>query len=520
MEHFSLIIALLFAAALLIGISQKMGIPYPIALVIGGATLGFIPIIPAFAFDPNLLLVIVLPPILYYASFGISFREFTKNWKEISSLALWLVLVTTLVIGLLFKWFFPEYPWALAFAFGAIVSPTDSITTTTILKRYAIGPRLSAVVEGESLVNDASALVLYKLALVALLAGTFSFASAGFEFIKISVGGTAVGLTLGFLIQPFSRKYLEPIVGVVISFTIPYITYILADYLHVSGVLAVVANGLIGSLNLAQHHSSLRRVLGFAVWDIFIILMNCFVFILIGLELRSILGVMPSEQVLIYTLYGLLLSLAIIALRLCWVYVTSAIFYRKAKGLPKRTFLEATIIGWSGMRGILSLTAALALPYTYSGGNPIEGRDLVIYLTFIVILVTLLVPSSTLSFLIRLMKLEYHEDHFTVHHARKRLFQLAFEKIESLNKGHQISEKEHSYLSTYFNLQRFTFEISSSSLKKMSHLESVRIKIFQAMRSELLTMWEKQAIDDRLFRQLEHELDIEEVHTSRAELKG
>lgn len=525
MDSFQTLIVLIFLAAILVGIAQKIHIPYHIVLIVGGTAISFIPGLKTISFDPNLILVVVLPPILYYAAFSISFREFKRNWREIFSLALGLVILTTLVIGIIFKWVFPQLPWALAFAFGAIISPPDSVAATTIMKRFAITPRLLAIIEGESLVNDASALVLYRLAVVALLSGTFSFNEASLEFFKTVSGGILVGFVLGFLMQNLSRRYLDPVVGLLFSFTIPYITYISADYLGVSGVLAVVVNGLIGSRILAKHHSALRRVLGFAFWDIFIILMNCFVFILIGLQLRRFVSVMTPKQMMLYTAYAFFFTLALIVIRLIWVYSRSGIAYLKALAHPKSSSLcpqilrEATIVGWSGMRGIVSLTAALALPYTFSNGTSIEGRDLVIFITFVVILLTLLLPSTTLTYLIRWMKMDHHVDHRGAHQARKRLVEIAEEKIGHLHGAEEITEREFNFLASYFNLQRYVFEISTSPLKKMSNLESARLKVFQAQRNELLAMWERQEIDDKLFRQLEHELDVEESHIARAELK-
>jgi Na+/H+ antiporter len=523
MESFQTLALLLFLAAICIGIAQKIHMPYPIALVLGGTAMGFIPGLQIISFDPNLILIIVLPPILYYAAFGISFREFTRNWKEIFSLALGLVILTTLIIGMIFKWLFPEFPWALAFAFGAIVSPPDSVATTTILKRFAISPRLLAILEGESLVNDASALVLYKLAVAALLSGIFSLSEASWAFLKIVPGGIALGFILGFLLQNLSRKLLDPVVGVVFSFTIPYVTYILVHNLGLSGVLAVVVSGLIGARVLAKHPSSLRRVLGYTCWDIFIILMNSFVFILIGLQLKRLTSVMTPKQMIVYTMYAFLITFALTLIRLLWVYSRSGFAYLKARRESKifspQILREATIVGWAGMRGIVSLTAALALPYTLPNGLPIEGRDEVIFITFVVILVTLLLPSSTLTYLIRFMKIDHHTDHNRAHQARKHLVEVAEKKISHLIVTEHITPKEFDFLTEYFSLQRYVFEISSSTLKKMSNLERARLKVFQAQRDALLVMWERQEIDDQLFRQLEHELDVEESHIARAELR-
>ncbi len=518
MATFQTLIILIFLATILVGLAQKLRIPYPIVLVVAGTAIGFIPGLPEVTINPSLLLVIVLPPILYYAAFSISFREFRRNWRVIFSLALGLVVLTTLLIGVMFKWLFPQWPWALAFAFGAIVSPPDSVAATTIMSRFAVRPRVLAIVEGESLVNDASALVLYKMAVVALLSGAFSLMEAGLEFVKVVSGGLIVGLVLGMVMQNLSRRYLKPVVGVLVSSTIPYITYLIADSIGVSGVLAVVVNGLIGSYILAKHHSSTRRILGYAFWDIFNILLNCFVFVMIGLQLKMFVSTMGSRQVFLYTLYGVFVTVALIAIRLVFVYARSGLSYMHARAHPEKRHLcpeilrGATIVGWSGMRGIVSLTAALALPY-------VSGREAVVFITFVVILLTLLLPSTTLSYLIRLMKIEQKDNHHEAHLARKRLVKVAEEKIRKLYDAEDINDKDFVFLSRYFNLQRFVFEMSHSHLKKISALEEARLLVFKVQRAELLRMWEKQEIDDQLFRQLEHELDVAESHIARAELK-
>jgi len=524
MVTFEILIVLIFLAAILVGVAQKIQIPYPIILVLGGIAIGFIPHLQVISFDPNLILIVVLPPILYYAAFSLSFREFKTHWREIFSLSLGLVILTTVLIGLLFKWIFPQFPWALAFAFGAIISPPDAVAATTILKRFSISPRVQAILEGESLVNDASALVLYRLAVAALLSGVFSFADASIEFVKIVAGGTLVGLVLGLGLQNFSRRFLEPVSGVLFSITMPYVTYITAQVLDVSGVLAVVVNGLIGARIVARHHVALRRVLGFAFWDIYVILINCFIFVLIGLHLREFVIKMNFTQVALYMVYAALITLALIIIRLLWVYSKSGIAYFKAFRNPKKSSLcpqilrEATIIGWSGMRGIVSLTAALALPFFTSDGSVIEGRDEVIFMTFVVILITLLLPSSTLAYLVRWMKIEHHVGHHEAHQARGRLAKVAEEKILHFHQSNNINEREFNFLKNYFSSQRFIFEMSNSHLKKMSNLELIRLKILQALRKELVGMWERQEIDDKLFRELEHELDVEESHIARAGL--
>lgn len=524
MESLQTIFILLFAAVLLVGIAQKIHIAYPIALVLGGAFIGFIPGLPAISFEPDLILLIVLPPILYYASFGISFRGFQKNWKDIFSLALGLVVFTTLVVGIIFKWMFPEFSWALAFAFGAIVSPPDAIATTTILKRFNINSHLVSLLEGESLINDASAIVLYKLSVTAILSGTFSLLEGGQRFIQVVFGGVVLGLVLGFLIQLFAKRYLQPVLGVVFSFTIPYISYILATLMGFSGVLTVVVNGLIGSRILLLHPSSLRRVLGYAAWDIFIILLNCFVFILIGLQLKAITSTMTLKQMTLYSGYAFLITFAMIVIRMVWVYARVGISYIRATNHSKsfkfntQTLHDAALIGWAGMRGIVSLAVAIALPLTSADGFPLEGRNEVIFITFIVIMITLLIPGLSLPLLISWLKIENSAKKCDEQKIRGQLIKIAKKKLRYFLDSKKITAKEYHVLRTYFISQHRILELSHTE-KKMHNSELVRIKVFQAQRKMLLEMWKRHEISDELLTHLEGELDIGEVHIARAELK-
>lgn len=520
MESFQTFILLMFAAAILVAIAQKIFIPYPLALVIGGIAIGFTPGLKPIALEPNLILPIVLPPMLYYAAFGISFKEFRHNFREILSLALGLVIFTTLVIGLLFKWIFPDFPWALAFTFGAIISPPDAIAATTILKRFSINSRLVAILEGESLVNDASALVLYKLTVAGLLSGIFSFSAASVDFVTMVLGGIIVGLFLGYVLQNFSRRYLEPTVGAVFSFTIPYLTYIIAGWLNVSEVLAVVTNGLYGSRLLIKHHSPLRRILGYASWDIFTILMNCFVFILIGIQLRILSKTMTMEQMALYSAYALIFTFALIAVRLLWVYTKNLISHLQVFKRTKSSLLsyqEATIISWSGMRGIVSLVAVLALPLTFHDGMPFVGRSEVIFITFVVILFTLLIPGFTLPWLIKRLNIKVQPEHIQLHKVRNYLMEVAQETIQYLHSVNQLSDEEFNFLHEYLHLQH---KLSSShGHKRSKNLELARSIVIQAKRTKLFELWDNLEISDQVLIQLEQELDLEESPMARAIIK-
>lgn len=524
MGTFETFVLLMFAAAILVGISQKIHVPYPIALILGGTAIGFAPDI-GIAFDPKSILVMVLPPVLYYSSFGISFREFKHNWGVILSLALGLVICSTIVVGLIFKLIFPDISWALAFAFGAIVSPPDAIAATTILKRFSINSRILTILEGESLINDASALVLYNLMVGAILSGTFSFGNATAEFILKVSGGICVGVAVGLVLQKFSRRYLEPVAGVVFSFTIPYLTYILAEFLGYSGVLAVVVCGLIGSQILLRHHSSLRRVLGFVSWDIFIILVNCFVFILIGLQLRSIISAKTINEMLIYTGYGLLFTFVLIGVRMAWVYSKCGYDYFKALYRPNAAHVcshilrESALIGWMGMRGIVSLVAVLALPYSLPDGSNLHGRDEVVFITFVVILSSLLIPGLSFKWLTHILRIQHQPEHNNILKIRKQLAKVAEDTIIEMHEKKTIGDKEKGFLLEYFRMQIRVLEVSTSAHKKLQNLETARSLVIKEQRKKLFEIWEKLEINDKLFSLLEHELDLEETNIARADLK-
>lgn len=525
MENIEIIFFLLLFSVCLVGFAQKIHIPYPLILILGGAAIGFIPGIHPIYFNPDFVLLIFLPPILYYSAFGISSREFQQNRISIFSLALGLVAFTTLIVGIIFKWLFPQYPWALAFAFGAIVSPPDAIAVTSILKRFAINPRMITLLEGESLINDASAIVIYKISITALLTGFLSFSEGISQFFYVAIGGILIGLICGIVMQTFSKFCLEPVLGVAFSFAIPYATYIAADMINVSGVLAVVVNGLIGARILHTHHSSLRRVLGYACWDVLTILVNCLVFILMGLQVKSIAKEMSFHQMLIYSGYALLITFAMVIIRFFWVYGRAVILYfnalqNKSAEPDRQIFPEAAIIGWSGMRGIVSLAVALSLPFAFSNGAPLEGRNDVIFISFMVILITLLIPGLTLPSLINWLNLPSINKDKNEKYIRNLLTKHTDKTISSLFESNHISQHEYRFLKSYFRSQHKVLEISHEDESGLSNLELARRKVIHSQRLKLMEIWKLKEIDDALLNHFENELDMLETHIARAHLNN
>src|SRR5215475_6432347 len=279
-----LLVGLFAAAVALSWAARSVGVPYPIALVLGGALLGFVPGLPPLPLDPNLILIVVLPPVLYQAALLTSWRDFRANIRAISLLAIGLVVATTVAVAATFKWLVPEAPWAAAFALGAIVSPPDAVAATAVLSRMNIPRRIVTLLEGESLVNDASGLVLYRFAVAAALSGTFDAGQAALSFVGVALGGVAAGVAFGWLVTVVLARLRDPTLSVIASFLAAWAAYIIGEALHVSGVLATVACGLV--MGWRQHTvlSAVTRTQARAVWNVIVFILESLIFILIGLS--------------------------------------------------------------------------------------------------------------------------------------------------------------------------------------------------------------------------------------------
>src|SRR5436190_14448381 len=398
------VLLFLLLCALALGwASRRFGLPYPIALVVGGGLLGFVPRLPQLDFDPQYLLVLVLPPILYQAALLTSWRDFKANLRPIGLLAIGLVIVTMLVVAATVRFLLPEMPWAVAFALGAIVSPPDAVAATAILSKLNMPRRIVTVLEGESLVNDASGLVLYKFAVAAALSGAFSLFDASVQFVLVAIGGIAIGMLLAGAFVVLHRFLGDPFIEVLVSLSIPYLAYVAAESEQVSGVLAVVAAGLLRGRYSPQMVSAEMRILARSVWNLLVFMLNSLIFILIGLQPSGIVARLEGFTGGELAAAALAVSMMAILVRFGWVYFAEYLPAWLGRPFGVRTTPplpgEAFIVSWCGMRGIVSLAAALALP------PDLEYREFLIFLTFVVILVTLVVQGLTLAPLIRRLKL-------------------------------------------------------------------------------------------------------------------
>jgi CPA1 family monovalent cation:H+ antiporter len=409
--HESLVLlALLVAGATLLVLAPITRIPYPILLVLGGLGIGFVPGAPHYQLRPEIVLVGFLPPLLYSGAFFTSLRDLRTNARAISLLAVGLVLATMLTVAAVAHYAIDGLSWPVCFVLGAIVAPTDAVAATAIGSRLGLPRRLVTLIEGESLINDATALVAYSFAVTAVVTGSFSLWHATWRFGVDVAGGIAIGLAVGFVIRQVRRRVNHPPTEIAIALLSGYFAYLPAQAAGVSAVLAVVTVGVYVGWYTPELTTVQTRLQGDAVWSILTFMLNGVLFGLVGLQLRPILDSLQGRSTSALLLDGLIVSLAVIVTRLIWIYPATYLPRFLSKRIrardPYPPWQYPTLIGWAGLRGAVSLAAALALPLTTESGESFPQRSYIIYLAFCVILATLVFQGFTLPAAIRMLRLE------------------------------------------------------------------------------------------------------------------
>ena len=516
MALIELLLLLLLSAVALGWIARHFQFPYPIALVAGGAVLGLVPNLPRYAFDPQLMLVAVLPPILYQAALLTSWTDFKANIRPIGLLSIGLVAVTTLVVGAALKWMVPDVPWAAAFVLGAIVSPPDAVAATAILSRLNMPRRIVTILEGESLVNDASGLVLYKFAVAAVMTGAFSLSQAAVQFTIVSAGGIAVGVALAFAYIAVHRRLGDPFIEVLTVLTIPYAAYIAAETLHVSGVLSVVAAGLVRGRYAPEIVSAEMRIMARSVWNVLVFLLNSVVFILIGLQINAVvlenLAHYPISQLIAI---GAVVTGAAVVVRMIWVFAVAYLPQGFSGNLreqrrPKKA--ELIIMGWCGMRGIVSLVAALALPYSISQSTPFPHRDLIIFLTFVIILATLVGQGLSLAPLIRRLKVgSTWSSHHEQARARTAMNSAALRAVDEVMAAEGAPAQWAQAVKADIGERLSLATSERTELTRMTLVNCLRHDAIKAERKELIRLWQSNEISDEVMHHLMELLDYQQA---------
>lgn len=513
------LLAMIVAIVLIEMLADKLKVAYPILLVVAGLLISFIPGLPAVHVDPELIFFIFLPPLLFEAAWSISFKEMKRWWRIIGSFAFLVVFFTAFTVAIVANYFIPGFTLALGFLLGGIVSPPDAVSTGAITKFVSIPRTTKAILEGESLLNDASSLIIFRFALVAIGTGQFIWQQAALDFVWMVTGGAGIGLLLAWLFVR-AHKWLPTNAPSDTVFTLvePYILYWVAEELHSSGVLAVVCGGLYMSTHRLLFLNSTSRIKGFSVWESFVYILNGLVFFIIGIGLPDIVNGLKANGIPLHTAiwYGVVVTLILIIARITSSYaalITTIIFRPSVTpryNSRRRMWLLPLLLGWTGMRGVVSLAAALSIPVALGSGAAFPQRNLILFITFMVILLTLLLQGLTLPYFIR----------------RSRLFEITNEPLdEEARKKLKAGLHEHSYR---FLKDKYEHECNGhGGVQKMlkqweekmndgknglmnDKMKFVYLQMLESQRQYLVEQNKDIHIDEEIIRTQLYQIDLEE----------
>lgn len=522
------LLLLLFVAAFA-ALARKLQTPYPIVLVIGGLLLSFVPGIPRISLSPNLVFFVVLPPLLYSAAWFTSWREFSENLFRILFLAFGLVGFTVVAVGGTARWLFAGFGWRTGLALGAVVATTDAIAATSIAKRVGLPRRIVDILEGESLVNDATGLLALEFAIALLVRGqTPSLASGFLRLVYVVAVGVVLGLLVGLAVDGFERSIDDAQIEITISIFVPYATYLAAEALHASGVLAVVACGLLLGRRSTLFFSPSVRMQAYAVWNTFTFILNGLVFVLIGLQLPYVLEGIKNHNLQSLLIYGLIFSALVIVLRLVWTFPGAYFPYLFRRHILHRNDVRPSarqvfLIGWTGMRGVIALAAAISLPAVFADGSAFSQRNLIIFLTFSVILVTLVLQGLTLPPLIGALGLGGSSGpNREEKEARRIILEAALVHIKDVRvkDGADFAEV-YDYLAQYYQhrLANLSGEEAAEGGAIPGHVVRFRDlsrDLLRVERQTAIRLWNEGRINDEVLRHIEHELDLSQTRLEAA----
>ncbi|HUR47616.1 MAG TPA: Na+/H+ antiporter [Candidatus Saccharimonadales bacterium] len=519
MERIQVVLGLLTAVAALAVLARRIRIPVPILLVIGGLILALIPGIPKLRLDPEMVFLLFLPPLLYPAALFTPWRDFRENLRPILLLAVGLVLFTTVTVAFLAHKFIADLPLAAAFVLGAIVSPTDAIAATSIAQRLRIPRRIIAIVEGESLVNDATALVAYQFAVGAVLTGSFSLAKASGQFVIVSAGGILFGLLVGLVSAWILERLDDTPIQITVSLLIPFAAYLPAERMGISGVLAVVAAGFYHGWRSPEMVSARMRLQAAPVWEMIEFLLNGFIFIVIGLQLPGVLQALSGRPLPELFRQAAGFSVVVILIRVVWVfaatYLPRLLSERIRKRDPFPSWRSVTIMAWTGMRGVVSLAAALALPAVIQNGQTFPARELIVFLTFAVILATLVAQGLSLPPLIRLLHLRQdRRAEREEYEARLKANHAALARIDGIAGAESVDPATLQRLRIEYEDRIRQLEDSErEDSEKSYHLfsqeyERLSHAALQAERQVILKLRNDSVINDDVLRRIQRDIDL------------
>jgi Na+/H+ antiporter len=521
--HSSLILlAILGAGAGLLALAPLLRVPYPILLVLGGLALGFVPGIPHVALRPDVVLVAILPPLLYSSAFFTSLRDLRRNIRPLSLLAVALVFVTMIAVAAICHAAISGLSWPVCFVLGALVAPTDAVAANAIASRLGVPRRIATLIEGESLINDATALVAYKFAVAAVVTGSFAFWHATWHFVVDVVGGVAIGLAVGFVLRQVRRRMNHSPTEIAIALLSGYFAYLPAQAAGVSAVLAAVTVSVYVGWYTPELTNPQTRLQGDAVWNILTFLLNALLFGLVGLQLRPILDSLSGRSTATLIVDALIVSAAVIGTRLIWIYPATYLPRYLSRRIRERDpyppWQYPTLIGWAGLRGAVTLAAALALPLTTNSGGPFPQRALLIYLAFCVILATLVLQGLSLPLVIRLLKLEddgtaaKEETKARVYAADAALARLDELAAESWVRDDTAERMRGLYRFRQSRFSaRFDAEDDGAIEQRSQDYQRLRRELLDAERQAVVELRRQGRINDDIMNLVQRDLDLEDA---------
>lgn len=514
------LLAMIVVIVLLTMLAEKLKIAYPILLVVGGLLVSLVPGLPAVKVNPDLIFFIFLPPLLFEAAWSISFKEMKKWWRMIGSFAFLVVFFTALSVALATNYLIPGFTIALGFLLGGIVSPPDAVSTGAITKFVKIPRSTSAILQGESLLNDASSLIIFRFALIAVGTGQFVWQDASLSFLWMVLGGAAIGFLLAWIfVQLHKRLPTDASSDIALTIVEPYFMYWIAEQFHSSGVMAVVTGGLYTSAQRLVFLNSTSRVRGYSVWESFVYILNGTVFLLIGLELPQIVDGLKTQGIPINTAiqYGLIVTAILIVARIISSYsamLATMIFRPQVaprSNSNRRRWILPLFLGWTGMRGVVSLAAALAIPATLENGLPFPHRNLILFITFVVILVTLLVQGLTLPIIIQRMKIfgEF------INPEKEELARQAMKKGLKEHIHKHLKHKYENHPDTHAGMQKFIQQWEERAKATDDNWMNEKTKVIfvellEIQRQYLTELNKDPKIDEEIIRQQLYQIDLEE----------
>ena len=518
-----LILICLIAVAVLAIVARRIRVPYPILLTIGGVVLALIPGLPEIHLEPELVFSLFLPPLIYPAAVYTSWRDFRANVRPILLMAIVLVLITMAATAGVFH-SLTGLPLAVAFVFGALISPPDAVAALSVTQNLRVPRKIIVILEGESLVNDATSFISFRFAVAAAMTGSFSLGQASLQFLFVATGGVCVGLTVGWLATQVQKRLDDPPVQTMLSLLTPYIAYFSGERLHVSGILAVVIAGMYYGWRVPQILRGRMRLQAVPVWEMVLFILNGILFMLIGLQLPQVIHALPPGSAFQVAKLAVLVLLVIVLVRFVWMFAATYLprsfssTFRRKNRIP---WQQTALIAWTGMRGADSLAGALAIPFLLPNGQPFPGRDLILLLTFCVIFGTLVLQGLTIAPLVRRLGIE--DDHATEREerlARLKANEAALAHVEEMEALHRANAKTVERLRSEYldRIQQLRSEgPPEKTVRRLfsRDFEDLAREALETERETVIGLRNDEVISDQALRRIQRDIDLAEARLHR-----